>query len=190
MARHLMHGDRAWPPSSMGAHDGKSRRALLITTTALVTAGALLVTQPAAAQTQNTVPAGGSLNGVNITDNSTTNFLGAATLTNSLTLPAIPTTGATVNFVSQPADRPRCSPPPGSGSTARTSSWTTPGPVSRRRPGRSCSRPTSARPGRINLGLSRQVARGSSIYANAGYQWNLNKDSQAWTGKLGVRFNW
>lgn len=42
----------------------------------------------------------------------------------------------------------------------------------------------------VNAGLTRQLSPQSALLLNGGYQWNLDKDTQAWTAKFGVRFNW
>ena len=42
----------------------------------------------------------------------------------------------------------------------------------------------------INTGLTKQMSKRAALLANGGYQWNLDKDSDAWTFKVGVRFNW
>ena len=42
----------------------------------------------------------------------------------------------------------------------------------------------------LNGGLTKQMSTNSALLLNGGYQWNLDKDSEAWTAKLGVRFNW
>jgi outer membrane autotransporter protein len=41
-----------------------------------------------------------------------------------------------------------------------------------------------------NAGITHQMSRSSALIANVGYQWNLDKDTHAWTGKLGIRINW
>jgi outer membrane autotransporter protein len=42
----------------------------------------------------------------------------------------------------------------------------------------------------LNTGISAQINRTTSVYANASYQIGVDGDSTAWDGKVGVRFNW
>ena len=42
----------------------------------------------------------------------------------------------------------------------------------------------------LNAGVTWQISRVSAIFANVGYQRTLDRDTHAWTGKFGVRFNW
>lgn len=42
----------------------------------------------------------------------------------------------------------------------------------------------------LNGGLTRQMSERSVIYLNAAYQWDLDGQGHAYSGKLGVRFNW
>jgi outer membrane autotransporter protein len=42
----------------------------------------------------------------------------------------------------------------------------------------------------VEGGLTHQMSKISALYANVGYQWNLDHDTHAWTGKVGVRINW
>ncbi len=42
----------------------------------------------------------------------------------------------------------------------------------------------------LNAGVTRQLSHLTTVYVTGGYQRNLEQDTYAWTGKLGVRFNW
>ncbi len=42
----------------------------------------------------------------------------------------------------------------------------------------------------LNAGLTKQMSQLTTFYGGLGYQRSLEKDTYAWTGKLGVRFNW
>ena len=42
----------------------------------------------------------------------------------------------------------------------------------------------------LNGGLTRQMSNRSVIYLNAAYQWDLDGQGYAYSGKFGVRFNW
>ena len=42
----------------------------------------------------------------------------------------------------------------------------------------------------LNGGFTKQMSGISALYGNLGYQRNLDNDGHAWTGQLGVRFNW
>ena len=42
----------------------------------------------------------------------------------------------------------------------------------------------------LNTGFTLQVDRFTSLYANGSYQLGVEGDSEAWTGKIGLRVNW
>jgi len=42
----------------------------------------------------------------------------------------------------------------------------------------------------LNTGISAQINRTTSVYANASYQIGVDGDSTAWDGKVGLRVNW
>lgn len=42
----------------------------------------------------------------------------------------------------------------------------------------------------LNAGLTKQLSRLTTVYGGVGYQRNFDRDSHAWNGRLGVRFNW
>lgn len=42
----------------------------------------------------------------------------------------------------------------------------------------------------LNGGVTKQMSKNAALLINGGYQWNLDQDSEAWTAKVGVRFNW
>jgi outer membrane autotransporter protein len=42
----------------------------------------------------------------------------------------------------------------------------------------------------VNLGTTRQMSERSAVYFSASYQWDLDGQGRAYSGKLGVRLNW
>ena len=42
----------------------------------------------------------------------------------------------------------------------------------------------------LNGGISLRVDRTTELYANASYQLGVEGDSEAWSGKVGLRVNW
>ena len=44
--------------------------------------------------------------------------------------------------------------------------------------------------GEVGAGISAQINRSASLYANANYQRSFDGDREAYEGKIGLRFNW